>query len=444
MTIPVSLRGTRSFWALLCGVLSLSLACRDGNAADAGARAAAGPLIPAVEATQVREGGLPLFERLTGTVRASGEVAIYPEASGTISEVLVENGTRVRQGDVLVRIRTAGSEAQVAQARSSLAVARAARQEAEANLEQLEAQYKRNAELGEQGLVPADLVTTLRTSVDAARAAVTRARAQAQVAEGNLAERADVRRLSTVRAPITGMVGQRAAEVGMRVSPQEPLFVMGRLADVRVEIPVTQDLLAHVKRGQRVEISVQGRPQPIIAEVSRISPFLASGSYTAEVEVDVPNPDGVLVPGMFVTVDVYYGESTVATLVPASALYTHPDTGQRGVYVSAEQPSPAPEPGAEAAPRPPPTPVPFRPVEVVAEGPEVVALTNLAKGDWVVVVGQHLLAAQGADDTPQARVRAIAWERILELQRLQRDDLLREYMERQQRLAGGAPSAGSD
>jgi hypothetical protein len=51
------------------------------------------------------------------------------------------------------------------------------------------------------------------------------------------------------------------------------------------------------------------------------------------------------------------------------------------------------------------------------------------------VVGQHLLSAQSGEGPPQGRVRRIAWDRILELQRLQRDDLLRDFMDRQQRLA---------
>src|SRR5690606_35031815 len=97
----------------------------------------------------------------------------------------------------------------------------------------------------------------------------------------------------------------------------------GRIGNVRVEVPVTQDLLGRIRQGQRVEIRTQSEQSAIVAEVSRISPFLAAGSFTAEVEIDVPNEDGRLLPGMFVTVDVYYGESDSATLVPASALYTH-------------------------------------------------------------------------------------------------------------------------
>lgn len=418
-------------------------ACRDSNAADESAAAIApAALIPAVEVTRAREGAVPLFERLTGTVRASGEVAIYPEAPGSIVEVLAGNGSRVQRGDVLVRIRTAGAAAQVDQAESALAVARAAQREAEANLEQLEAQYQRNAQLGEGGLVAADLVTTLRTSVDAARAAVARSRAQVAQAEAAVTERTDVAGQSIVRAPISGRVGQRNAEVGMRVDPQVPLFVVGRLDDVRVEIPVTQDLLGRIRPGQRVDIRVQGRQQPIEASVSRISPFLAVNSFTAEVEVDVPNEDGALLAGMFVTADIYYGQSDDATLVPASALYTHPDSGETGVYVSPTAPVASAAAQQEAA-RPEPSTLRFRPVTVVAEGPQVTAVEDVAPDEWVVVVGQHLLAAQAAREEPQGRVREIAWDRLMELQRLQRDDLLREFMERQQRLArSGGPAGG--
>jgi RND family efflux transporter MFP subunit len=398
------------------------------------------PLLPAVEVTQAREGALPLYERLTGTVRASGEVAIYPEAPGSIVEVLAENGSQVQRGDVLVRIRTAGASAQLDQAQSSLAVARAAQREAEANLEQLEAQYERNATLGEQGLVAGDLVTTLRTSTEAARAAVVRARAEVRRAEAAVDEVTDVARQSTVRAPISGRVGQRNAEVGMRVDPQAALFVIGRLGSVRVEVPVTQDLLTRLREGQRAEVTVPGTSAPITAAVSRISPFLAAGSFTAEVEIDVPNEDGALLPGMFVTVDIYYGESDRATLVPAAALYTHPDTGQVGVYVAPQGPTAE----AGASERIEPSPLRFRPVVVVAEGPAVTAVEDVADDEWVVVVGQHLLAAQTTSDEPQGRVRAIPWDRLMELQRLQRDDLLREFMERQQQLARSSSTAGGE
>jgi len=59
-------------------------------------------------------------------------------------------------------------------------------------------------------------------------------------------------------------------------------------------------------------------------------------------------------------------------------------------------------------------------------------------GEWVVVVGQHLLSEQGGDGIPQARIRVVDWDRIMTLQGLQREDLLRQFMEKQQRLAAGS------
>lgn len=428
-----------------CLAALLTSACGGDDAAGSPGEAARRTPIPAVEVVEAREGALPLFQRLTGSVRASGEVAIFPQTSGSIVEVLVENGDAVRKGAPLVRIQAVGSEAQLAQSRSGLTVARAALREAEANLKQLEAQYERNAALGEKGLVPVDTVVTLRTQVEAVRAAAARARAEVEMAEGAVEERADVQRQSIVRAPISGRVGQRNAEVGMRVDEQAALFVIGRLDRVRVEVPVTQDIVSRLRVGQRVDITVGESVPPITAEVSRISPFLQAGSYSAEVEVDVPNPDGALVAGMLVTADIYYGESEEATLVPTSALYQQPTTGERGVFVSATAPPALPAArsgGPGGAAQPEPIPLSFRVVEVIAEGPLTVGVRGIEPGTWVVVVGQPLLSSQANDGPPRGRARPIEWDRVLELQRLQRDDLLREFMDKQRRLAGG-PAGGT-
>ncbi|HXW07739.1 MAG TPA: efflux RND transporter periplasmic adaptor subunit [Vicinamibacterales bacterium] len=396
--------------------------------------------LPAVEVVQARRGTVPLRERLTGTVRASGEVAIYPQVSGPIVEVFAQNGDEVKKGDPLVRIQAPGAQPQLAQAQSAVEVAQAQLLEMQARARELEAEYKRNQALGAQGLVPLNTVDSLRAQSEAARAAANSAAAQVQAARGAVAEQREVQAQTIVRAPITGRVGQRNAEVGMRVDTQSPLFVIGRLENMRVEVPVAQDTLARLRVGHPVELRVGGQPgPPIKAAVSRISPFLEAGSFSAEVEVDIPNHAGALIPGMFVTVDVFYGESRETTLVPVSALYEDPTSGDRGVFVTSSAPPPPPSPAsgtnAADASRPEPVPVPFRLVDVVAEAAQVAGVEGVQPGDWVVVVGQHLLSAQGRQSAPQARPRAIDWDRILELQQLQREDLLKEFLERQQRTA---------
>lgn len=453
----------RSCRVITLALLAAALAagCRGGSDGEDAGRAPGetSTTIPAVEVVQTRRGALPLVQRLTGTVRARGEVAIYPQTSGAIVEVFAQNGESVDRGQPLVRIQAVGSQAQLRQAQAALEVARAAKTEAEANLAQLDAHYQRNVQLGKEGLVPVDTLATLRTQTEAARAAAARAAAEVSVADAAVAERADAHRQMVVRSPIAGRVGQRNAEIGMRVDEQTALFTVGRLQQVRVEVPVTQEILARVKRGQRVEIGVQGSTAPpIVSDVSRISPFLAAGSYSAEVEIDVPNPTGALVSGMFVTADIFYGESEDATLVPASAIYDHPTTGEVGVYIASDMPSgdaaqspPVPaltasagqEGAARADGRPAPMPLRFQVVEVVAEGAQTTGIRGVAAGAWVVVAGQHLLSAQTGVGPPQGRVRRMAWDRILELQRLQRDDLLRDFMDRQQRLAKQQAAPGS-
>jgi HlyD family secretion protein len=71
---------------------------------------------------------------------------------------------------------------------------------------------------------------------------------------------------------------------------------------------------------------------------------------------------------------------------------------------------------------------------------------GIEPGDWVIVVGQHLVAGGNPNEgPPQARVRPIRWERLLDLQGLQREDMLRQFMEKQQRIARAKlDSAGSN
>lgn len=394
---------------------------------------------PSVEAVQARYGGLPLRERMTGTVRATGQVAIYPEVSGPVVAVLAQNGDYVQQGEPLVQVKAQTSQAQLGQAQANLEVTRAQAEQARANLEELEAQFERTQALAEDSLVSMEELETQQSRVAAARANYQQAQAQVQQAEAAVEESEGSLSQTVVRAPTSGYVGQRNAEVGMMADGQTRLFTIGNLDQVRVEIPVTQEMIAQLQEGQTAEIRASSLPDTVItAEVSRISPFLEEGSYSAEAEIDVPNEGGLLRSGMFVTVDVFYGESQQAALVPQSALYDHPDTGEQGIYVatslgSETQPE---EPGEDGkAPLTPATPMSFQPVEVLAEGSQMVGLRGVDQGDWVVVVGQHLLSEREENGSVQARVRPISWDHITGQQRQQRQDLLRQFMEKQQEMA---------
>ena len=397
-------------------------------------------LIPSVEAVEARYGGLPLRERLTGTVRALGQVAIYPETSGPIVEVLAQNGDRVEAGDPLVRIRGEVTRSQEQGAEAALATARAQRDRVQATVDDLQRRFDRSESLVADNFISQEEFETLRTNLAEAKASLAAAEAQVQAAEASLSASRESVRQTLVRAPIAGTVGRRNAEVGQYVNTNAALFTIGRLDQMEVDVPITQEMLGRIQVGQTAEIRSESLPDTVItASVSRISPFIEPGSFSAEVQIDVDNSDGTLLPGMFVTVEVLYGESQEATLVPKSALYEDPRTGLTGVYVmpavglEVTITSP-PDDSEELAPMTPPTVAEFRRVEVLASGRHVVGVNGIEPGAWVVVVGQHLLSGQVGEAGPRARVRPVSWQRLLSLQGLMREDYLRQFMEKQQRI----------
>ena len=407
---------------------------------------------PSVEAVKARYGSLPLQERMSGTVRARNQVAIYPEVNAPVVAVEAQTGEYVREGQPLVRLKDDVYQERVRQAEASLRIARADVQSAEARLNELRAQLKRAERLAEQDFQSQQELESLRAEVQGAEAALARTKAQVDQAQATLDERrADLRR-TVVRAPINGYVGARNAEVGQRVDSGTRLYTMGDLETVKVTVQVSDNMFGQVQEGQTARIYVPPKDTTLRAEVTRMSPFLSDESYSAEAEIVVPNEDRVLTPGMFVEVDVAYGESQQATIIPLSAIYQDPTTGARGVFLAPTLGTEVPVemPTSYSADDPPPltqpTPTTFREVSILAEGEQTAGVRGIQPGDWVVTVGQNLLSSS-TEDRVDARVRPMTWSRLMSLQRMQDTDLLYDVLERQQRMAKrrfGADSTAPD
>lgn len=402
---------------LLAGMLPVG--CGDDE--DASARAETRPFVEIVEA---REGTLPLEERVSGVVRAENQVAIRPELSGPIVEVLVRNGDYVRKGDPLVRQDPGLLSERTREASAALDLAQASAAEEAARVGELERRVARLVTLRDEALVSQQELEGAESQLAAARAAAAQARARIAQAEASLAEARRAREQTILRAPISGTVGSREAEVGMMAGPGDVLFVIGDLAELIVEVPLTEEMLGYVEEGQRVRIlSPRLEGGSIDGILARISPFLRAGSFSTVGEIDVVNPEGRLQPGMFVQVDLLYGESERATLIPTSGLWEDPETGRMTAWVVEGGPRTT-DGGATAT-------VVRRDIEVVGEGRLAAAVRGVREGEQVVVLGQHMFdEARG-----EARLRSVSWERVAELQGLQREDLLAGYLERQQRLA---------
>ncbi len=427
----------------LLGISLLAGGC--GYGSDAAGPGGEGPgqfaaIIPSVEVIQARLGSLPLEERLSGVVHAKNQVSLVAEMAGPVVRVAAQNGDYVRQGDPLVYLRDKQFQDQVRQSEAALQISQADAKRTEATRNELAQRLARVEQLADRQMESQQQLEMLRAQYAGAEAAHEQALARIAQAEANLEEQRELLRRTVIRAPISGYVGQRNVEVGMRVDQGTPLYVIGNFDDVRVEVAITDRMVNRITVGQTALIRLEDPNAEIItATVSRISPFLATGSFSAVAEIDVPNTERVLRPGMFVTVDILYAETEQAVLIPESALYEHPNTGILGVYVapSLRTETPITEPDVYDEENPPPltqpTPLVFEPIDVVARGRGVAGVSGIQFGDWVITVGQNLV--RPVDGQTQARARPTSWDRIAALQDLQDRDLLRQFMATQQRMA---------
>jgi len=415
----------------LLSIASLSFRCTGETGGSEADRTDS--LIPAVEAVQARHGTLPLTERLSGVVKAKNQVEIYPEINAVITRVQVHNGDVVKEGQALVRLRDKEFQERLKQARANHQIAVAQLKQAEAQLKEIQAALKRTQSLAEKGLTSDTELETIQTQAVSAEADVELAKARLEQAEATVEERMETLSQTVVRAPVAGTVGNRNAEVGMLVNSNTWLFTLGQLDTVRVEIVLTDKMLNYIETGQRAEIFADNLPSGVVsAPLSRISPFLHPVTHSTEAEIDLANPDRLLRSGMFVTVDVYYGESEEATLLPLSTLYENPTTGGTGVYVSQtdleEREPVGAMNGGQSISLVGPVSFEFVPVEVIAKGRMEAGVSGVESGDWVVTIGQDLLGGEAG----QARVRPVKWEWVEQLQHLQRRDLLQEVLQKQQ------------
>ncbi|MBD3403860.1 efflux RND transporter periplasmic adaptor subunit [candidate division GN15 bacterium] len=389
-------------------------------------------LIPAVEAVQARHGSLPLTERLSGKVRARNQVELYPEVSAVVTSVYAENGDLVNEGDPLIQLRDTEFRERLKQAEADLQIARAQAKQAEAEHRRMQSELRRATRLSEQDLISPTEFETIQTQAVAAEADAELARARVEQAEATVEERREALARTTIRAPVGGTVGNRRAEVGMLVTPNTRVYTLGKMDSVIVEVVLTDRMLAYIKEDQRSQIMGQTLPGgSMSAPLSRISPFLHPVTHSTTAEIDLANPDRALKPGMFVTVDIFYGESDQATLVPLSSLWENPATSVTGVFVSRGTEIGEPVAMLEGS-RPggitEPVGFEFVPVNVVAKGRLSAGVTGIDSGRWVVTIGQDLLGS----DTGSARVRPVDWEWVEKLQQLQREDLLDEIIRKQQ------------
>lgn len=271
----------------------------------------------------------------TGYVTARRAATVSAQITGTLTEVLIEEGFRVKKGQVLARLEDSGLKASLAAADAQVRSAQAAVAQWRAQLAQAEADARRQAELAASGMSTrqtqeqtATAVRTAAAQLEAAQRQVESARAQAVQARVNFDH-------ATVRAPFDGVVTARAAQVGEIISPLSAgggftRTGVGTIVDMdslEVGVDVNEAYIAQVKPDMPCEAVLDAYPDwKIPAHVLAVIPSADRGKATVKVRVALDQKDERVVPDMGVRVSFLatrpkaQAAAVPGTLLPPEAL----------------------------------------------------------------------------------------------------------------------------
>ncbi len=275
----------------LAGTLALLAGC-SGPGSDPEAVAAGGPEPIHVTLARVAEEKIERTVSLAGTLEADARALVAAETDGRLISFEADLGDTVAAGQVLARLDSAATEARL--------------READAILAQARSEESRARELRERGVLSQqqfdDLVSQLAV-----------AEARRDVLAISFAN-------STIRAPFSGQIAERLADVGGFIRTGTPLFVLVAENPLRLRGEIPERYAAQLAVGETVRGHVAAFPDDLIeGRLTRISPAADPDRRTLAVEAQVPNPQGRLKPGFFVKGNIVTRDEP-ALLIPAEAI----------------------------------------------------------------------------------------------------------------------------
>lgn len=284
---------------------------------------------------QAEMGRLSRGDVLTGKVVPRTEINLVPKMAGIVAVVPVVVGDRVRAGQTLLRFEAAELEAQLRQAEAGVAAAESGLVQAELAWEQAQADYERMKFLFDQGAIPAADFEKVKVNYKLARdraedqvpAQLQQAEAQRDFVQANLEN-------AVVTAPIAGLVAARNVDPGELASQAVPVLTIVDIDRVRVAVDAPGKLVNQLRIGQEAAVQVVAAvPEPLSGEIISIAPAVDPRTRAYPVEIELPNPDHLLKPGMFAKVDLGAADDE-RVLVPRDAVFQR--AGVDAVFVYAD------------------------------------------------------------------------------------------------------------
>jgi len=252
---------------------------------------------------------------LAGTTQAFSEAPIYARTSGYVKSWTKDIGSHVRKGAVLAVIDTPEIDQQFRQAQADAETARAA--------------YRIAASTDERwrAMLATESVSKQEADQRAADAAIKHAALQS--AEANLARLRELQDFKRIVAPFDGVVTQRATDIGALVTAGQnaglPLFRVADVHRLRIYSAIPEIYAPQIHIGQTAEVSFEGRPGTFKATITSTAEAIDPGSRTLQVEMQLDNAQGHLLPGAYARVHFNLGSQSGLPRLPVTALLFRAD-----------------------------------------------------------------------------------------------------------------------
>lgn len=211
-----------------------------------------------------------------GTAQARESVIIGAKVTDVISRIRFDSGDRVARGQVLVELASTEQFADLEEARASREAARR--------------DYDRFRELGEKGFAPAQ-------RVEQARAGFEQSEARMRALQARLGDR-------TIRAPFSGVMGLRTASPGALVRPGDQIGTLDDISEIKLDFDVSEAQFGRVLAGSEIAATTPAHPgRTFTGRVADIDSRVNTQSRTVRVRAIIPNREGLLKPGMLMSVE---------------------------------------------------------------------------------------------------------------------------------------------
>jgi RND family efflux transporter MFP subunit len=297
----------------------------------AGARGARPPM-PVEFAVAKRA---PVSEQIliVGNLIGAATVQVVPRVNGRLASVAVKLGDSVRRGQMIAKIEDMEVQEQVRQAQAALQVAQATIGQRQADLKLATTNLERSKSLYDRQLLPKQTFDDTEARHQAAMAQTDLAQAQFEQAKARLEELKITLSNTIIASPVDGFVGKRFLDEGASVGPNSPVASVVDIRTVRMVANLVERDSKRVPPGTSAAVEVDAFPgEKFQGRVSRVAPVFDPATRTAEMEIEIPNANYRLKPGMYARVQLTVDSNANALTVPRNALVEV--DGKSGVFIA--------------------------------------------------------------------------------------------------------------